>query len=221
MLWLEASHPYDRRWDRGLHCALLATDGLDDVHSGVEVGKIKHLGSRYTRFRPYRKDLGQPVARPGDIPGSRTYPSPTALAPQDTEPEAQLAGETVSLDSHELFAQLQVIVNMAKPGQFGLLLGNIGVMEGQVRVWRKWLAQQASTQHEESTGGPSQSSKLYAKPADDPSILFVNKDNDAVGIKFRVRHEGPGCGAEDDVAVSYYLDFEGNTRAFSTMKRLL
>lgn len=218
MLWLEASHPYDRSWDRGLHCKLLGTEGLDNMYDpNVQVGKIKYLGSRYTRFRPYRTESGQPIARPGDIPGSRTYPSLTASSSQGSDNEDQLAGETVSLDSHELFAQLQVVANMAKPGQFGLLLGNVGVTEGQVRVWRHWLARQAHTQPEDLTEGASRSSRRYDSPSEDPSILFVNKDNDAVGIKFRVRSESPECEAEDDVAVSYHIEFEGKALAVPRM----
>jgi hypothetical protein len=190
-LILECYHPSAKLTAGQLFCTSLGTPGLVDAlsHGGPKpVGKLAHLGNLYSRFRPQRKEPDRAIVsriRPGDIPGSRTYPgifnggqsSTTITSPS---PSSLLVSETVSLDTHELFSQLCCVTNLVTVGpRKGLLLSIVEISDGTIRVWRDWLAAQV--------GRKSASITDKKELGSDSSILWVNNCQNSVGIKFRVR----------------------------------
>lgn len=229
-LLLECYHPSARLFAGQLYCHSLGTAGLETALDGVagngtyEVGKIANLCALYSRFRPQHKEPERRASvrhRAGDIPGSRTYPSTAVSSTQTLDAETRLVSDTVSLDAHELFSQLCTVTNLVKMGpKRGLLLSIVEVGDGTIRVWRDWLAKQAEARvglidTGEPVIGGSGSFQSEADPTNDPSILWVNNSDNAVGIKFRVRkhqwrRDNPILfSSEEEVAVSYQVEFEG------------
>lgn len=222
-LILECYHPSAKLTAGHLFCRSLGTHGLEDAldhGGGQEVGKVARLGQLYTKFRPQRREVER-TRRPraGDIPGSRTYPS-TAAASNTTpvDIDTDVVAETVSLEAHELFSQLCTVINLAKIGAAkGLIMSIVEVSDGMIRIWRDWMAKQASATLEtgHAMGSTSPIEHEPCNPCQDPTILWVNNSNDAVGIKFRVREhkwrrDNPILFAsEDDIAVSYSVEFLG------------
>lgn len=138
------------------------------------------------------------------MPGSRTHPASRA-AEAGTKGNGMLVAETVSLDAGELFSQLCCVTNLVKmaPGRRRLITNIMEVSDGMIRVWRDWLGRR--------NGVVGKKREVLG----DEGILWVNNSGDSVGIKFRVkersfRRDQPVLFAsEDEVAVSYYIEFEG------------
>ena len=216
-----------------------------------KLGKMNNLYSRFRPQRTQSKP--PIARRPGDIPGSRTHdltsdpntdtdtttttndstntPSsatptagPSNLPSSSLVPTAQpLVGETVTLESHELFTQLCAVVHLVKTTPGGVFSSLVGVCDGMLRVWRDWLKEMGPLGGASPYGGSSMygsSSSVYgseADPASDRRILWVNKGDKAVGIRCRVyerrwRREGPApllVARDEDVAVSYFVELEG------------
>lgn len=174
------------------------------------------MRSLYSSFCPERANPVQKVVRrhpAGDIPGSRTHPATVAAesSSHDAEDEADLIGETVSLDAHELFTQLCTVTNlimMRRPGVFTAL---IEVCDGMIRVWRDWLKEQARG----VDGASTSDGDISDQPKDNHKILWVNKYDSSIGIKCRVRERKLARAnpilftSDDEVAVSYHLEFQG------------
>lgn len=142
----------------------------------------------------------------GDIPGSRTHPSSADPSIHVHNTESNLVSQQVSLDADELFTQLIATLMLVKPGpRPDTILTAVEVCEGTIRVWRDWLAKQDKA-NINSTASHS--------PAHDPSILWVNTADNAVGVKFRVKErkwkrDVPVLiSADEEVAVSYTVDLE-------------
>ncbi|KAG8630306.1 hypothetical protein KVT40_001925 [Elsinoe batatas] len=207
-LILECYHPSAKLVAAHLFCSSLGTPGLEsalDYLPGQEVGRLKELCNLYTHFLPQRKEPETRIARrhpAGDVPGSRTHPSSSA------RPEMQgngiLVAETVSLDAGELFSQLCCVTNLVKmaPGARRLITSIVEVSDGMIRVWRNWLRQRDGLKEDgQAVEG-------------DEGILWVNNAGDSVGIKFRVSERGFRRDvpvlfvSEDEVAVSYYVEFQ-------------
>lgn len=218
-LILECYHPSAKLTTSSLFCTSLGTDGLEDAldfGGQQEVGRVTHLGSLYSRFQPQRKETETPTTRwvrAGDIPGSRTYPVHAAPGESSARKSGILVTETVSLDSHELFSQLCCVANLVKlgPRRFITSMVTPPISDGMIRVWRDWLARQVN-------GEQRLEAKLASDPRKDPSVLWVNNaPPNAVGIKCRTREcrwrqDNPVLiSSEEDVAVSYDLDFEGKS----------
>ena len=221
VLYLEAYPPSAKLTASGLYCHPLGPPGLRAaLESPDDAGKIGRFGSLYSLFRPQRAEPMKKVAprhRPGDIPGSRTHPATEAAASNGQSDEAavdaDLVGETVSLDAEELFTQLCVVVNLVKLAPGAIFLNLLEVCDGMVRVWRDWLKAEA--------GGPAvplhsqQASEQLDHPTNHQRILWVNKGDRNVGIRCAVkaknwRRDNPVLLASDEeVAVSYHLEFEG------------
>lgn len=221
-LILECYHPSAKLTAGHLFCRSLGTHGLEDAldhGGGQEVGKVARLGRLYTKFRPQRREVERSRRpRAGDIPGSRTYPSTAASIARSPNVDTDVVAETVSLEAHELFSQLCTVINLAKIGAAkGLIMSIVEVSDGMIRIWRDWMAKQASATLDSGHASGSASSLEYepCDPCQDPTILWVNNSNDAVGIKFRVREhkwrrDNPILFAsEDEVAVSYSVEFQG------------
>ncbi|KAJ9629899.1 hypothetical protein H2203_002284 [Taxawa tesnikishii (nom. ined.)] len=226
-LILECYHPSAKLFAGHLYCTSLGTPNLSDSlepcdpDGNYQVGEVGAMGKLYTRFRPSRKEPDREPGSPtivrrhpaGDIPGSRTHPSSASQSTQHQSAGSELVAETVSLDAHELFSQLCAVTNLVKIGpRRGLFMSIVEVSDGTIRVWRDWLAGQIGAGRKSAQSSKEGSVEDLTQ---DPSILWVNNSNNAVGIKFRVRErkwrrDNPILySAEEEVAVSYYIEFEG------------
>ncbi|KAF4556407.1 Hypothetical protein D9617_1g082840 [Elsinoe fawcettii] len=206
-LILECYHPSAKLVASHLFCSPLGTPGLSNTLSyppGQEVGRLKELCNLYTRFLPQRKEPDTKLVRrhpAGDVPGSRTHPSSREAVDKGN---GILVAETVSLDAGELFSQLCCVTNLVKmaPGARRLITSIVEVSDGMIRVWRDWLGKRDGVK-----GSPG-------AVDGDEGILWVNNAGKSIGIRFRVRERSfrrdrPVLFAsEDEVAVSYYIEFE-------------
>ncbi|KAJ8116780.1 hypothetical protein OPT61_g1867 [Boeremia exigua] len=180
----------------------------------------------YSRFRPYRRELEvggrRVIRRPGDIPGSRTYPG-TA---QDRY-RGDVVKQTVNLEAHELFTQLVTQTNLVKIGPYnGLFSAFVDVEEGVVRVWRKWLSENSAKYNNvdadvkdediEDLGHGSEAvcevdEKTLASK--DQRILWVSAAKNT-GIRFNVKERKLRKDApilirnDEDAPVSYDIEYD-------------
>ncbi|KAJ4989930.1 F-box domain-containing protein [Stagonosporopsis vannaccii] len=230
-LLLECYHPSAKLTEPPYFCAYRGTDGLSLYENPSEpdrvtTARLGEMRQMYSRFRPHRRELeedGRRVARrPGDIPGSRTYPG-TA---QDKY-RGELVKQTVSLEAHELFTQLVAQTNLVKIGPYnGLFSAFVDVEEGVLRVWRKWLNDNASRgnstradiQKEDieelgkGTGMVREVSEKRSDP-DDQRILWVSTAKNT-GIRFnvkerRLRKDAPILIRNDEeMPVSYDIEYD-------------
>jgi hypothetical protein len=237
-LLLECYHPSAKLTEPPYFCAYQGTDGLslyenpgepDRAAAAARLGEMRQM---YSRFRPHRRELedgGRRVARrPGDIPGSRTYPG-TA---QDKF-SGEIVKQTVSLEAHELFTQLVAQVNLVKIGPYnGLFSAFVDIEEGVLRVWRKWLGEIAakgnrvidtSKEKAEEVGGAKGEIR---KPDDmesgseDQRILWVSTARNT-GIRFNVRERKLRRDTpilirnDEDLPVSYDVEYDGEFYTFA------
>lgn len=233
-LLLECYHPSAKLTEPPYFCAYRGTDGLSlyenpsgsDRDTAARLGEMRQM---YSRFRPHRRELEdggrRVVRRPGDIPGSRTYPG-TA---QDKF-KGDLVKQTVSLEGHELFTQLVAQTNLVKIGPYnGLFSAFVDVEEGVLRVWRKWLSETAAKGNsttsdiqketvEEVGKGKEAVHEIVEEPFDpnDKRILWVSMAKNT-GIRFNVkerklRRDAPILIRNDeDTPVSYDIEYDGKT----------
>jgi hypothetical protein len=234
-LLLECYHPSAKLTEPPYFCAYQGTDGLSpyenpsepDRNTAARLGEMRQM---YSRFRPHRRELEdggrRVVRRPGDIPGSRTYPGTT----QDKF-KGDLVKQTVSLEGHELFTQLVAQTNLVKIGPYnGLFSAFVDVEEGVLRVWRKWLSDMAVKGNgaspdvqkevvEEVGKGKEAVREVAEEPADpnDKRILWVSMAKNT-GIRFNVkerklRRDAPILIRNDeDMPVSYDIEYDGKTQ---------
>jgi hypothetical protein len=202
---------------------LYETEAKDEPNIGERLEKMRNM---YSRFRPHQRELEESgrrvVPRPGDIPGSRTFPG-TA---QDRY-EGETVKQTLSLESHELFTQLVAQTNLVKIGpRHGLFTCFVDVEEGVLRVWKEWLAdiaakgqQESASVMEETAGevgkGKEAVGEVYKEKADmeDRRILWVSSARNT-GIRFNVknrkfRRDTPILiRADEDMPVSYEIEYD-------------
>lgn len=230
-LLLECYHPSAKLFEPPLFCAYRGTDGLsqyetaaqDEANIGARLNKMHNM---YTRFRPHQRELednGRRV-RPGDIPGSRTFPGTV----QDRY-EGETVKQTLSLESHELFTQLVAQTHLVKIGpRVGLFSSFVDVEEGVLRVWRKWLdetakkgqgASEVAQGAVEEAGKGKGNAKGVGEAADvsDARILWVSPSKNT-GIRFNVkqrrfRRDVPILiRVDEDLPVSYEIEYDGESR---------
>jgi hypothetical protein len=105
----------------------------------------------------------------------------------------------VYLDEDESFAQLCTITHLVRMGpKPGLFRSHINVSDGVIRVWRDWLAAQASSGDE---GGI-----LWADAARDVGVRFRVAEKDTPGQQ---QQQQPVLVASDEqLPVAYRLEFE-------------
>jgi hypothetical protein len=237
-LLLECYHPSAKLTEPPYFCAYQGTDGLslyenpgepDRAAAAARLGEMRQM---YSRFRPHRRELedgGRRVARrPGDIPGSRTYPG-TA---QDKF-SGEIVKQTVSLEAHELFTQLVAQVNLVKIRPYnGHFSAFVDVEEGVLRVWRKWLGEIAakgnrvidtSKEKAEEVGrakGEIRKPDDMESGSEDQRILWVSTARNT-GIRFNVRErklrrDTPVLIRNDeDLPVSYEVEYDGELHTFA------
>ncbi|KAH6612015.1 hypothetical protein C7974DRAFT_406854 [Boeremia exigua] len=230
-LLLECYHPTAKLTEPPYFCAYLGTDGLSLYENPSEpdraiTARLGEMRNMYSRFRPFRRELEdggrRVVRRPGDIPGSRTYPG-TA---QDKF-KGELVKQTLSLDANELFTQLVSQTNLVKIGPYnGFFSAFVDVEEGVIRVWRKWLSSAVArgntpgahmrkdgTEEMGKEGGFACESLEEKTDIDDQRLLWVSAAKNT-GIRFKVkerklRRDAPILIRNDeDVPVSYDIEYD-------------
>lgn len=230
---LECFHPSAKLTEPPYFCTYHGTDGLTRYDGFAEgdralATRLGEMRNMYSRFRPHRRELetgGRRVRRPpGDVPGSRTYAG-TARDGFDGEMVKQM----LSLDGQELFTQLVAQTNLVKIGpRHGLFSCFVGVEEGVVRVWRKWLRDMAARSNgsnskmpqeivEEVGKGKEAVSEVPGEGNDmnDECILWVSAAKNT-GVRFKVterklRRDAPILvrADEEDMPVSYEIEYNG------------
>jgi hypothetical protein len=187
----------------------------------------------YSRFRPHQRELEEGgrrvLRRPGDVPGSRTFPG-TAK----DKYEGETVKQTLSLEAHELFTQLVAQTNLVKIGpRHGLFTCFVDVEEGVLRVWKDWLAETAarSRQKQDATTAeveekadkgkePTRETHEEIINLEDPRILWVSSAKNS-GIRFNVkerkfRRDIPILiRADEDMPVTYEIEYDGTSRTCS------
>lgn len=226
---LECFHPSVKLTEPPYFCTYRCTDGLtrynDTDLNEKDVGRLGQMYNMYSRFRPHRRDLepgGRKVKpRPGDVPGSRTFPGTT----QDRY-EGETVKQILSMEGHELFTQLIAQTNLVKIGSHNLFTNFVDVEEGVLRVWREWLRDvsdrcikantAASKEPVEEVGkGKEVVREVVEEKADleDPSILWVTPTKNT-GIRFNAREKRLRCqgpilmSADEHVPVSYEIEYD-------------
>ncbi|KAF1926385.1 F-box domain-containing protein [Didymella exigua CBS 183.55] len=229
-LLLECYHPSAKLTEPPYFCAYRGTDGLSlyespskaDRNSVARLGEMRRM---YSRFRPHRRQLEdggrRVVRRPGDIPGSRTYPG----SAQDKF-QGDIVKQTVSLEGHELFTQLVAQTNLVKIGPYnGLFSAFVDVEEGVLRVWRKWLSETAARGNKispevqketvEEAGKGKAAVCEVEEPFDpyDKRILWVSMAKNT-GLRFNVKEKKLHRDApilirnDEDMPVSYDIEYD-------------
>lgn len=196
-------------------------------------GRTHKVSNLYSRFRPQRREPEvRWWRRPGDVPGSRTHPESNGTSTDNSataeQQEEDVVSETVTVDAHDLFSQLETQAYLGKREPTRGFLSTIHpVCEGTIRVWRDWLSRQCErkkwtdgeavvVQRGPPSGPAISSANEDVDLTKDPSILWINTRKDNVGIRFRVKEQkwrraNPILYAsENEVAVSYLVDLEGN-----------
>jgi hypothetical protein len=229
-LLLECYHPSAKLFEPPYFCAYNGTDGLslyeteseDETTIGLRLEKMR---SMYSRFRPHQRELedGGRRVRPGDIPGTRTFPGTV----QDKY-RGDTVKQTLSLESHELFTQLVAQTNLVKIGpRHGLFTSFVEVEEGVLRVWKDWFDATATKGRQAGAGvaqevvqevgkGKEAVKEVDEEAADmsDARILWVSPSKNT-GIRFNVkerkfRRDAPILiRAEEDVPVSFEIEYDG------------
>lgn len=201
-LVLKCYHPADEFRAPHLYCNYLFTDSFDGVEAeavGLNPprplpgpGRSTGLRGIYSHFRPVVEDEN----RPSDAQYQRRD------SIRNPQKDGSRPTVDVYLDPDELFSQLCTVPKLVqmgpKPGLFG---SHVNVVDGLIRVWRDWLAAQASGQAIVGGGAPEE------------PVLWADSDRD-VGLRFRVtekdvRGEQDVLVARDDeLPVAYRLEFE-------------
>ncbi|KAF2125142.1 F-box domain-containing protein [Dothidotthia symphoricarpi CBS 119687] len=228
-LLLECYHPSAKLTEPPYFCAYRGTDGLSyyenpyeaDTYNAARLGEMRNM---YSRFRPYRRELesGGRRVRPGDVPGSRTFPGTV----QDKH-EGETVRQTISLEAHELFTQLVAQTNLAKiAARNGMFTSFVEVEEGVLRVWRDWLSKMAAKSARASLNPQQKAFEVEGKgkqavnetasekvDPDDERILWLSLDKNT-GIRFNVKErkfirDTPILvGPDEDIPVAYELEYD-------------
>lgn len=240
-LLLECYHPSAKLFEPPYFCAYHGTDGLslyetqteNEGDIGVRLGKMRNM---YSHFRPQRRELedGGRRVRPGDVPGSRTFPGTV----QDRY-KGEKVKQILSLEAHELFTQLVAQANLVKIGpRHGLFTCFVEVEEGVLRVWKDWLEDMAGKGKERSAEIARQMVEEVGRgkevvqevceddmDVEDGRILWVSGSKNT-GIRFNVRdrkfrRDTPILfRADESMPVSYEIEFDGE-RAFPRVKNTI
>lgn len=232
-LLLECYHPSAKLFEPPYFCTYRGTEGLSlyateaeyETNIGERLGKMRNM---YSRFRPHQRELEESgrrvLRRPGDVPGSRTFPG-TA---QDKY-EGKTVKQMLSLEAHELFTQLVSTANLVKIGpRHGLFTCFVDVEEGVMRVWKDWLAETAAKGRQERAAAQVETVEIIEETArgkavvkeeekfdmNDPRILWVSGSKNT-GIRFNVeerkfRRDTPILiRSDEDMPVSYEIEYDG------------
>ena len=235
LLLLECFQPSAKLTEPPSFCTYLGTNGLDVVQdpslpspgrdgSGAEVAdELKHLSGLYSRFRPNSRRPDPTPRRwhpAGDVPGTRTWDIAEASSSRAAESNNDTVTQTVSLEAGDLLTQLCAVTNLVKlDPRRGLIADRVELNEGIVRIWRNWLSERSRDYH------ASDNTDLQSLPLEE-RILWAN-DGHNVGIKLRVRQRKWRSDqpilftSEEELAVSYFIEYEGTSPPGSISTPLL
>ena len=223
-LILECYHPAAQYTEPYLYCDYLGTPGLNDEIEGQgptyeiaddQAARVGTLRTLYSHFRPTRKDPEPKIYRShpaGDIPGSRT----SEVANQTREPfERNTVKQNISLEAHELFMQLRLLVAVVQTGpRRGFFLSVENLIDKTQRIFRSWLAEKAEATEEHKSGVlGSVVDKLGGEAHD---MLWIDQ-NKIVGLRVRVKEKKGRrdlpilVHKDEDQAISYSLELEGKS----------
>jgi hypothetical protein len=229
-LLLECFHPSAKLTEEPYFCSYRGTDGLTLYNEDTnDIGRLGAMYNMYSSFRPRRRDLeaeGRKVRpRPGDVPGSRTYPDTVQY-----RLEGEAVKQTLSLESHELFTQLVAQAHLATTDQRGRPMNFVEIEDSVIRVWRDWLkdmaargptanAQVPQEMVEELDKGKEVAKEVSEQTLDleDSRILWASPRKNS-GIRFNVRERKLRRDVpilirtdEKDMPVSYEIDYDGES----------
>jgi len=147
------------------------------------------------------------------VPGSRTHPSSSSTPVAEVDELA--VKQLVSLDAHELFTQLCAQSSLVRMGPHGLLTSSVTIEEGVVRIWREWLARMVGTPNTTAAADNKGKAQVVEQQVcEDERVLWVDNAKN-VGLRLKVkerkwRRDNPILvSSEEEVAVSYSIEFEG------------
>lgn len=126
----------------------------------------------------------------------------------------EIVSQNVNLDAHELFTQLRLMASLVQVGPSrGFFLSIESIVEKKTtRLWRHWLAESAKRTHSSIANSDRAPEDVLH---DTDSLVWVDQNNIA-GLKVRVKERSWKRDAplllrqDEDQAVSYSLDLEGN-----------
>ncbi|KAH6856306.1 cyclin-like F-box protein [Chaetomium sp. MPI-CAGE-AT-0009] len=220
-LMLECYHPSEKLYTPYLYCNYLSTDSFASAERKPGSGS-SGLGSIYTHFRPVEQDEDRPRRA---TRGFRQHHHTTDATSNDSNSSAQeqRPSTDVYLDDDESFAQLCAVTNLVRMGpRPGMFRSHVNVSEGVLRVWRDWLAAQATggrrrggeqLQAEEGGDEGGEGDNDSDDHGDGDGVLWADASRD-VGVRFRVtekdiRGQHPVLVASDEqLPVAYRLEFE-------------
>lgn len=170
------------------------------LNTGEICGRFGRLARSYSHFRPREPEEERRPRRrhpAGDVPGYTN-----TISTQDPD-DVQTPSQIVSLDFYELFSQLICCTNLVKKGpKPGIFLSCVTIGEGTIRVWRRWLLENAILP-----------ARTAGTPLPDKSMLWLDSDKN-VGVRLKVfEREDLSTPifqrSDEDVPVSYTLQYEG------------
>jgi len=140
------------------------------------------------------------------------------LATFEEEVANDCVKQVLSLEGHELFTQLCAVATLVRPGpRRGLFSSIQPIEEGVVRVWREWLRMMVDDGIPE-VGSGAQAERQEVGSATKERILWIDLKKN-VGLRLKVsqwewRRDMPVLwkADEDDVAVSYEVEYQGMPR---------
>jgi len=201
-LVFECWHPSTKLSTPYYLCDYLGTDAFEahtepsPTHkNGKDVGELGNLYSLYSHFRPIQPDGDRRVWRPH--PAGGWLP---AIFNDFELLDEKYVTQNIDLESHELFSQLQSVVNIVKVGpRKGTFLSSVTIGEGLTRIWRDWLAERASIETGVADGkeGDEEYGKRLLWSSLDEHIglrLRVNEREDVSAPVIRARYEDPNVG---------------------------
>jgi len=206
VLVLDISHPTTNA--PYLFCQYLSSGPIntEDAQSNNDsVGKLGELTNIYSRFRPLIPEKNRTKRR--------LHPASDLFIGQlsdSNENETGYVCQDIHLESHELFSQLCTYTNLVKvSNDRGLLQTSVGISDGVIRVWRKWLAGRCVTSVKHSCDMMPSSSKETDDEEDENGILWADNKKH-VGLRTSVvAKDNLLDDSEEDTSVSYTLQYQG------------
>ncbi|KAK7957162.1 uncharacterized protein PG986_006384 [Apiospora aurea] len=219
---LECYHPTVKISTPYLFCDYVGTPGLAEQSRGGSSlspstsldgsgdPSLAGMDALYSRFRPVQQEDDR-------RPRSR-YPKRTVVEGL-AQPLQDLPSHDVHLDAGELFSQLVTVTNLVKvEPKRKLIVDAVNMTDGVIRVWRQWLASEASSPSAKPAQGQGQASvqssgSSSSSVLDDSAILWADSKQNC-GLRMRVVEKADEqapilvAAHSDDSAISYKLEFE-------------
>lgn len=169
-------------------------------------GALGRLREMYTHFRPHlRSGYQNNRMRHGQVNDPYNNLSET---------QTEYVCQNVHLESHELFSQLCAFISVSrKSPKDKTVLSCVNMVEGVMRIWRDWLAEQSAWLAKRSKSGSEEDAKDREGQQSDKSLLWIDWERHA-GLRISVLERGditaPVLDDPDWNAPVYYaIQYEG------------